>query len=93
MSNSKREIAQVERTFLIASVAAAAFMVASIYVRVTSDTDPLWTEFASPIFFTILGVRAIALPSPPEQRKGSRALGSLLIACAAVILVLALLDR
>jgi len=81
-----------ERLLVAALVLAAIFMVVSLYVRITTDSDPLWTEFATPLFFALLGVRSIARPAPPERRKAARGLGILLIVCAAVILSLNLLD-
>jgi peptidoglycan/LPS O-acetylase OafA/YrhL len=92
MTGEKTEAARIERMFFVPLVGVAIFMVVSFYVRVTTDTDPFWTELATPLFFALLGARSIALPAPPEQRKGARFLGFLLIACAALIFLLNIFD-
>jgi peptidoglycan/LPS O-acetylase OafA/YrhL len=93
VSDPAGKAARVERLFRIALVPLVLFLAASLYVRFTGDRDPLWTEFAMPVFFTALGVRALALPATPESGKSQRGVGILLIVCAALILLLHLLDH
>jgi hypothetical protein len=84
--------ARIDRLFLIAFVPVIIFMMVSLYVRFTGNPDPLWTEFSMPLFLGLLGARSMAVPGPPESRKATRAAGVLLILCAALILLLTLLD-
>jgi hypothetical protein len=92
MTGKNNPAARVERMFRIAMVPALIFLVVSTYVRVTSRPDPFWSELAMPLFFALLGARSIALPQPPDKKKAARTLGIVLIACAALILFLNLLD-
>ena len=92
MTEKANEAARVDRMFLIAFVPVVVFMIASFYVRITTDTDPLWAEFAAPLFFALLGMRSLMVPVTPETRKGRRGIGIVLIVCAALILLLNLLD-
>ncbi len=82
----------VERLLTIVFVAAIIFWAVSFYVRITSDADPLWTEFATPLIFALLGAQTIARANSPGSQKGTRAVGILLVACAALILLLTILD-
>ena len=86
------EAARIERLFLVATVPVLALMIASLYVRVTSDSRPFWTELSTPLFFALIGARAIAMPWSPETRKVSRIVGALLIAFAAFFFFLAIRD-
>ena len=90
MTEKTSEAARIDRLFLIAFVPLVIYMCASLYVRVTTDEDPLWAELATPLFFAVLGLRSIVRPTTPEARKASRALGIMLVAAAAVLLVLIL---
>ena len=92
MSRTAEPDTRLARLFLIALVPAVLFFLVSAYVRITSDSDPLWTEFATPLFFALLGARALALPASPETRTASRWAGAVLIALSAIILILALAD-
>jgi hypothetical protein len=93
MTAQTGEAARVERMFRIAVVPVIILLVASLYVRFTTRPDPLWTEFAMPLLFALLGARSIVLPGPAEGRKAQRGVGILLIGCAALILLLRLLDH
>jgi hypothetical protein len=69
-------------------IVALAVMIAGIYVRVTSDTDPLWAELTTPLFFALLGARSIFRPAPPETRKAGKMVGILLVVASIVLAVL-----
>jgi hypothetical protein len=84
------EAARIERMFLFAFVPAAIFIAACLYVRVTSNPDPLWSEFGTPLFLSLVGLRAMVIPTAPESRKASRAVGALLIVLSAIVLFLAI---
>ena len=73
------EARRIDRLFLIAFVPVIAFMLVSFYVRITSEQDPLWSEFATPLFCALLGVRALVIPVPPESRKVMRGVGLVLL--------------
>ena len=90
MTERTAETARIERLFMFAFVPALIFMIASLYVRVTSDPDPLWSEFATPIFLALVGARAIAVPGSPEASKTKRAIGFVLILFSAILLVLSI---
>jgi hypothetical protein len=92
MTDNKSAPLPVERLITIAFVPALIFWAVSFYVRITTDTDPLWTEFATPLVFALLGAQTIARASSPGSQKGTRAIGILLVACAALILLLTILD-
>ena len=81
----KAEAARIDRMFLIAFVPVILFMVVSFYVRITGENDPLWSEFATPLFCALLGVRALVMPAPPETRKVMRGVGAALLAITAVL--------
>jgi hypothetical protein len=93
MTEQSPEAARIDRMFLIVFVPVAIFMLVGLYVRITTDTDPLWTELGTPLFFALLGVRSMAVPAAPAERKMRRNMGILLIVCAALILFLNLLDH
>ena len=88
MSQRTPEAARIDRLFLIAFVPVILFMLASFYVRLTSDDDPLWSEFATPLFCTLLGVRALVLPVPPESRKVMRGVGAVLLLLTAILVTI-----
>jgi hypothetical protein len=81
---------RTERLFLFAFVPAVIFLLVSFYVRMNSNPDPLWTEFATPLLLAMVGARAIAVPSATATRKTSRAIGILLIVLSAILLFLAI---
>ena len=81
-----------DRKFLIAAIPAGLFFLACFYTRFTTDPDPLWSEFGTPIFFGLVGLRAALRPVPPESRKSSRFVGILLIVLSAILALLAILD-
>jgi hypothetical protein len=82
--------ARFDRKFLPVMAAALVFMLVALYVRVTTDSDPLWSEFATPLFLGLLGARSVFRPAPPETRNPARGIGIFLMIAAALILVLAL---
>ena len=82
--------ARFDRRFAFAAIPAGLFLLACLYVRLTSDADPLWSEFGTPLFLGLLGIRGLARPSPPETRKTNRAVGALLLVLSAIIVVLAI---
>ena len=73
------EARRIDRLFLIAFIPVIAFMLVSVYVRINGDPDPLWSEFATPLFCALLGVRALVIPVPPENRKVIRGVGAVLL--------------
>ena len=82
------EAARIDRMFLIAFVPAVIFLLVSFYVRMTSNPDPLWSEFATPLLLSLVGLRAMLVPSRTSTRKAQRAVGLLLIVLSAVLLFL-----
>jgi len=80
--------ARVDRLFLFAFVPAFIFFAAAMYVRLTTDSDPLWSELAGPLLFALLGLRAVVRPTEPESRRTSRTVGYLLILVSAVLAAL-----
>lgn len=92
VDDNSTEAAQFDRMFAIVVIPAALFLLACVYVRVTSDTDPLWSEFGTPLFLALIGVRAVLRPVPSDKRKTARAVGFLLIGLSAVIVVLAIVN-
>lgn len=89
MAQQSEEAKRLDRLFLIAFVPVIAFMLVSFYVRITGENDPLWSEFATPLFCTLLGVRALVMPAPPETRKVMRGVGiALLLITAALVTVI-----
>ncbi len=90
MTGRTSDAARIDRLFMIAFVPAIVFMVASLYVRMTSDPAPLWTEFSTPMFLALVGARAMAVPASPETRNTRRGVGLLLIVLSAILLFLAI---
>jgi lipopolysaccharide export LptBFGC system permease protein LptF len=90
MMEKKSEAERIDRLFLIAFVPAFIFMAAAFYVRFTRDDDPLWSELALPLFFGLLGLRAVLRPTLPEAAKATRWVGFLLIFLSVVLAVLAI---
>ena len=88
MTARTSDAARIDRLFLIASIPVFIFFAVAMYVRFTTDEDPLWAELATPLLFTLLGLRSILRPSAPETRKATRGVGYLLI-FASVLLALA----
>ena len=86
---TKSAAAAFDRKTAPVLVVALALMIAGLYIRVTSDTDPLWTELTTPLFFALIGARSILRPAPPETRKVARSIGILLIIASIVLAVLA----
>ena len=84
-SPRSEEAKRIDRLFLIAFVPVVAFMLVSFYVRINSDEDPLWSEFATPLFCVLLGVRALVIPVPPEGRKVMRGVGVVLLLLTALL--------
>ncbi len=66
---SKAASARFDRKAMVVLVPVLVLMLAGLYVRVTSDNDPLWTELTTPLFFGLVGARSILRPVPPETRK------------------------
>ncbi len=92
MTERTPEAARIDRLFLIAFVPVVILMLVSLAVRMRSDTDPLWTEFATPLFFILLGLRGLVVPAPPATRKFNRAMGVLLLVCGVLIFLLNVID-
>ena len=90
MTDRTSDTARLERLFLIAFVPLVMFMIAGLYVRMTTDPDPLWTEFAVPLLLATVGLRALVIPSPPATRNTSRGVGILLMVLSAILLFLAI---
>lgn len=88
MTERTSEAAPIERAFRIALIPAFIFLVAALYVRLTTDTSPLWAELAGPILFGLLGLRSILRPSAPETRKINRGVGYLLLFLSALLAAL-----
>ncbi len=86
----KEAAARFDRKFMIVLVPALIFLIVSLYVRITSGTDPLWTELATPLFFGLIGVRLIMRPAPPESRKALAWVGYLLFVLSVILLALAI---
>ena len=79
------EARRIDRLFLIAFIPVVAFMLVSFYVRINSNPDPLWSEFATPLFCALLGVRALVIPVQPESRKVMRGVGAVLLLLTAIL--------
>ena len=92
MTKRAEPAAGVERLFLVLLVPALIFWAATFYVRMTSDPDPLWTEFGTPLLFALLGARTILLPSATGSRNAHRFVGGLLIVLSVAILVLSIVN-
>lgn len=90
MTERTAEAARIDRLFLIASIPAFIFFAACMYVRFTTDNDPLWSELGTPVLFTLLGVRTMVRPTAPESRNTNRAIGLLLVILSAVLAGLAI---
>ena len=88
MSGPANAAARMDRLFLFAFVPAFLFFAAAMYVRLTSDSDPLWSELAGPLLFALLGLRAVVRPTEPEMRRTTRWVGFLLIFVSAVLAAL-----
>ena len=88
MPEKTNEAARIDRLFLIAFVPAGLFFAAAMYVRLTSDPDPLWSELAAPLLFALLGLRTMMRPAAPELRKTNRSVGLLLIFVSALLAAL-----
>ncbi len=86
--DTKAAAARFDRKMMVVVVPAVIFMLAGIYVRVTSDTDPLWAELTTPLFFGLLGARSIFRPAPPETRKANRMVGIVLVLVSVALAVL-----
>jgi hypothetical protein len=84
--------ARVNRIFLLALVPAFFFWGAGAYVRITSDSEPLWTEFGTPLLLGLVGARTLALPEKPDAHISNRTMGMVLLVMSALILLLILLD-
>jgi hypothetical protein len=88
MTEKTNEAARIDRLFLIPFILAFAFFAVSMYVRFTTEEDPLWAELAGPLLFALLGLRSVLRPSPPETRKASRAVGFLLLFASGLLAAL-----
>ncbi len=86
---SKAASARFDRKAMVVLVPVLVLMLAGLYVRVTSDEDPLWAELTTPLFFGLVGARSILRPAPPETRTANRMVGILLVIVSAVLAVLA----
>ncbi|HLL58737.1 MAG TPA: hypothetical protein VK391_02475 [Allosphingosinicella sp.] len=88
MTDKTPEAARFDRLSAFVLVPAVIFMIVSLYVRIRTDTDPLWAELATPLFFALLGARSVLRPAPPESRKANKAVGILLLVLSVVLVVL-----
>jgi hypothetical protein len=88
--DSKAAAASFDRKSMVVLVPALLLMVAGLYVRITTDEDPLWADLTTPLFFALIGARSILRPTPPETRKANRYVGILLIIVSVVLAVLAI---
>ncbi len=82
--------ARFDRKWMVVLVPALLLMGAGLYVRFTSDADPLWAELMSPLFFGLVGARSILRPVPPETRKANRMVGILLVVASLLLAGLAI---
>ena len=87
--DTKAAAERFDRQAMVVLVPTLILMLAGLYVRVTSDTDPLWAELTTPLFFGLVGARSIVRPAPPETRKASKMVGILLVVASLVLAVLA----
>ena len=92
MKQQTPEAARIDRLFLMAGIPVVIFMLVSFYVRIGTDDDPLWSEFATPMFMALIAIRALVIPTTPELRKLTRGVGAVLLVLTAIILILAILE-
>ena len=90
MTGRTEEARRLDRLFLIAFVPVGVFFAAGMYVRLTSESDPLWSELAGPLLFGLLGLRTALRPSTPETGHANRWVGILLIFVSALLAALAI---
>ncbi len=68
-------------------------MAAGFYVRSTSEPDPAWTAFPTPLTMARLGLRSLLLtPDDRSSARTQRIVGGLLIALSLVLLVLNIVE-
>jgi hypothetical protein len=75
-----------------ALIAGLVFMGVGFYVRATSDPDPAWTAFPTPIAMLLLGLRSLLLTPDPTAARTQRIVGGLLVALSLVLLVLNIVE-
>lgn len=90
MTGEPNAAARIDRLFLFLMIPAFLLFAAAMYVRFTTEDDPLWSALASPLLFALLGLRAIVRPTTPELQKTSRRVGFLLLFVSAVLAVLSI---
>jgi hypothetical protein len=88
MTETPAAASRIDRLFLFAFVPAFLFFAAGMYVRFTTDEDPLWSELGAPLLFALLGLRVVLRPTTPELQKTSRWVGFLLIFVSVVLAAL-----
>lgn len=88
MTGEPNAASRIDRMFTIALVPAFIFFAVAMYVRFTTDTDPLWSELAAPLLFALLGLRLVMRPTTPELQKTNRWVGFLLIFVSVALAVL-----
>lgn len=75
-----------------ALIAALIFMAIGFVIRFTSDPDPAWTAFPTPIAMGLLGLRSLLLTPDPHSKRAQRWVGGLLLALSLVLLILNIVE-
>jgi hypothetical protein len=76
-----------------ALIAALVVMAIGFYVRYTSDPDPAWTAFPTPIACLLLGLRSFLLvPDRNSSARTQRIVGGSLMVLSIVLLILNLVQ-
>ena len=88
--DTKAAAARFDRQAMVVLVPTLILMLAGLYVRMTTDEDPLWAELTTPLFFGLVGARSILRPVQPEYRSTSKWVGILLVVASVVLAVLAI---